>query len=108
MSQLRFPGGRRRTPDRWRAVPFRRPGARGAPPPRSLHSNPTALTTSIAESAAKPMRATLPARIPAPMATTTSTTFHRQFEDWNLDDPAGQDINHVRPIGEEINAWSNA
>jgi len=26
----------------------------------------------------------------------------KRYEDWNLDDPAGQDINHVRPIRDEI------
>jgi arsenate reductase len=26
----------------------------------------------------------------------------KRYEDWNLDDPAGQDLNHVRPIRDEI------
>jgi arsenate reductase (thioredoxin) len=26
----------------------------------------------------------------------------KRYEDWNLDDPAGHDINHVRPIRDEI------
>jgi protein-tyrosine-phosphatase len=26
----------------------------------------------------------------------------KRYEDWELDDPAGQDINHVRPIRDEI------
>ena len=26
----------------------------------------------------------------------------KRYEEWNLDDPAGQDINHVRPIRNEI------
>ena len=26
----------------------------------------------------------------------------RRYEDWELDDPAGQDIQHVRPIRDEI------
>lgn len=26
----------------------------------------------------------------------------KRYEDWNLNDPAGQDINHVRPIRDEI------
>jgi len=26
----------------------------------------------------------------------------KRYEDWSLDDPAGQDINHVRPIRDEI------
>ena len=26
-----------------------------------------------------------------------------RYEDWNLDDPAGQDITHIRPIRDEIN-----
>src|SRR6186713_550474 len=26
----------------------------------------------------------------------------KRYEDWVLDDPAGQDINHVRPIRDEI------
>jgi hypothetical protein len=34
------------------------------------------LITSIAESAPNPIRATLPATIPAPIAITASTTFH--------------------------------
>jgi arsenate reductase (thioredoxin) len=32
----------------------------------------------------------------------------KRYEDWNLDDPAGQDINHVRAIRNEINAGLNA
>jgi arsenate reductase len=26
----------------------------------------------------------------------------KRYEDWNLDDPAGRDINHVRPIRDDI------
>ena len=26
----------------------------------------------------------------------------KRYEDWNLDDPAGQDITHIRPIRDEI------
>jgi len=26
----------------------------------------------------------------------------KRYEDWNLDDPAGEDLNHVRPIRDEI------
>ena len=26
----------------------------------------------------------------------------KRYEDWDLDDPAGQDLEHVRPIRDEI------
>ena len=29
----------------------------------------------------------------------------KRYEDWNLDDPAGQDITHIRPIRDEIKGW---
>jgi len=41
----------------------------------SRHSRPTALITSMAESTPNPINATLPAMIPAPIATSASTTF---------------------------------